>query len=215
MHTTIILSPKPTVMNRLISLCLLLLAGLFSIACSPRVTTTQPTDADLSKYRTFAYLPNADVSLPNAEMDQEQVNSQIVQTVNNQMERKGYTLNRDNPDLLVLISVKREQETAVETDPVYATYPYATYGVNTVSPYYNNYYYNDFYNYGSVVGYDTDTYNYTEGTLIISLVDRQSRNTVWKGMTSESIYRGNTTEEIVKLVDDIFDEYPVKGRAKK
>ena len=202
-------------MNRIFSLCFLLLAGLFITACSPRVTTAQPTDADLSKYRSFAYLPNADVSLPNAEMDQEQVNSQIVQTVNNQMERQGYTVDRDNPDLLVLISVKRDQETAVRTDPVYATYPYGTYGVNTVSPYYNNYYYNDFYNYGGVVGYDTDTYNYTEGTLIISLVDRESRNTVWKGITSESIYQGSTTEEIVELVDDIFDEYPVQGRAKK
>ncbi|MGB3798717.1 MAG: DUF4136 domain-containing protein, partial [Lewinella sp.] len=166
-------------------------------------------------YSTFAYLPNADIAMQNADMDQEEVNQRIIETVNTQMQQQGYQINRDNPDLLVLISVKRNQQTERQTDPVYATYPYGTAGVSTVSPYYNNYYYNDFYNYGSVVGYDTDTYNYTEGTLIISLVDRESRNTVWKGMTSEAIYSGSTTDEIVGLVDDIFDEYPLKGRARK
>ncbi len=199
---------------RILTTITLILFALFAVSCAPQVTTAQPTEADLSAYQSFAYLPNADIEMQNADMDQDQVNQRIIQTVNNQMEQQGYSLDRDNPDLLVLISVKKNQETEVETDPVYATYPYGTYGVNTVSPYYNNYYYNDFYNYGSVVGYDTDTYNYTEGTLIISLVDRESRNTVWKGMTSEAIYSGSTTDEIVQLVDDIFDEYPVNGRAK-
>ncbi|WP_157974508.1 DUF4136 domain-containing protein [Lewinella sp. IMCC34183] len=193
---------------------LLLAVSLFLVSCGPQVTTAQPTDADLSKYKTFAYLPNADIEMTDANMDQEAINSRIIETVNTQMQQEGYRLNRDNPDLLVLISVKKDQETATDTDPVYATYPYGTYGVNTVSPYYNNYYYNDFYNYGGVVGYDTDTYNYTEGTLIISLVDRNSKNTVWKGMTSEAIYSGSTTEEIIGLVDDIFDEYPINNRAK-
>ncbi|PPK88908.1 uncharacterized protein DUF4136 [Neolewinella xylanilytica] len=189
--------------------------ALFVVSCGPQVTTAQPTNADLSKYRTFAYLPNADIEMQDSNLDQEQVNQRIIETVNTQMQQEGYQMDRDNPDLLVLISVKRNQEVETTTDPVYATYPYGTYGVNTVSPYYNNYYYNDFYNYGSVVGYDTDTYNYTEGTLIISLVDRESRNTVWKGMTSEAIYSGSTTEEIAQLVDDIFDEYPIEGRARK
>ena len=189
--------------------------ALLCFGCSPRVTTAQPTQADLSNYRTFAYLPNADVEMQDTGMDQDEVNSRIIQTVNLQMEKLGYTLDRSQPDLLVLVSVKKTQETARDTDPVYATYPYGTSGINTVSPYYNNYYYNDFYRYGNVVGYDTDTYNYTEGTLIISLVDRETRNMVWKGMTSESIYSGSTTDELVDLVDTIFDEYPTTGRARK
>ena len=193
---------------------LFLLLAVLS-GCSPRVTTARPTSADLSKYTTFAYLPNADVEMRN-DVDPEEVNQRIIETVNTQMQQEGYQIDRANPDLLVLISVKRDRETETETQAVYATYPYGTSGVSNVSPYYNNYYYNDFYNYGSVVGYDTDTYNYTEGTLIISLVDRESRNTVWKGMTSEAVYSGSTTDEIVQLVDDIFDAYPIEnGRARK
>ncbi len=188
--------------------------SVFLVSCGPQVTTAQPTDTDLSQYKTFAYLPNADIQMTDENMDQEAVNNRVIETVNLQMEKHGYQMNRDNPDLLVLISVKTDQETGTESEPVYATYPYGTSGINTVSPYYNNYYYNGFYNYGTVVGYDTDTYNYTEGTLLISLIDRANKNTVWKGMTSDAIYNGSTTDEIVKLVDDIFKEYPVRNRAR-
>lgn len=190
---------------------------LFSIllySCGPQVVTAQPTEADLSSYKTFAYLPNSSVAMNKEDMNDEEVNNRIIETVNLQMEKQGYTLDRSNPDLLVLISVKTDTETEVQSDPVYARYPYGTYGVNTVSPYYSNYSYNNFYSYGNVIGYDTDTYQYQEGTLIISLVDRQSRNIVWKGMTSEAIYSGSTTDEVVTLVDDIFQEYPVKRGAK-
>lgn len=194
---------------RILTPLLLFMLSALLVSCGPQVTTAQPTEADLSKYETFAYLPNADVEMQNSDLDQNEVNQRIVETVNAQMENLGYDLNRDNPDLLVLISVKKDQETETDTDPVYATYPYGSYGVSTVSPYYNNYYYNDFYNYGNVVGYDTDTYQYTEGTLIISLIERSTKNTVWKGMTSDAIYSGSTTDEIVELVDNIFNEYPI------
>ncbi len=200
-------------MRLLLPITLFLLSFLL-YSCGPQVVTAQPTEADLSKYQTFAYLPNTDVDMNNANMNNEEVNTRIIETVNQQMKMQGYRLDRSQPDLLVLISVKTDTEVEVERDPVYATYPYGNYGVNTVSPYYNDYYYNDFYSYGDVVGYDTDTYQYQEGTLIISLVDRKSRNTVWKGMTSEAIYSGSTTDEVVTLVDDIFDEYPVKRRAR-
>lgn len=200
-------------MKRLFSLLSLILFFAF-FSCGPQVRTARPTDVDLSKYSTFAYLPNADVEMNRDDMDDKEVNERILQTVNMQMERHGYQLDRQDPELLVLISVKKDQEVGVDRDPVYATYPYGTYGVNTVSPYYTNYYYNDFYTYGAVAGYDTDTYAYTEGTLIISLVDRETRNTVWKGMTSEAIFSGSTTDEIVQLVDDIFDEYPIHSSAK-
>jgi hypothetical protein len=181
-------------------------------ACSPRVTTVNPAGTDLSNYRTYAYLPNADVEMQDTQMDADEVNQRIVETTKMHMDRQGFRLDRDNPDLLLLISVARDQETAVDTDPVYATYPYSTYGVNTVSPYYGSYYYNDFYGYNDVVGYDTDTYQYTEGTLVINLIDRESRETVWKGYTSDASYSGSTTGEIVELVDDIFDEMPARAR---
>lgn len=200
-------------MKNVFSLFLLLSFTLAFTACSPRVTTYKPGDTDLSKYTTFSFLPNADVDMPSFEdRDGEMVNERIVRMVNDEMRKQGYQLDRDNPELLVLIDVARDEETEVDRDVTYATYPYRTYGVNTVNPRYGNYYYNDYYNYNRVVNYDTDVYNYTDGTLRISLVDRATGNVVWRGITSEAIYDSNTTAEFVELVENVFEEYPLAGK---
>ena len=179
------------------------------VACSPTVRTSQPTAADLSEYETFAYLPNAMVDVEGAE--QQDVNQAVVDAVRGQMEQAGYDVDQADPDLLVMLSVKRDREVDVEREPVYAdyaAYPY-TPGVTTVSPYYGNYYYNDFATYGDVVGYDTDVYSYKEGTLILNLVDRESKNTVWKAVSEKSIYDGRVSpQDIAAMVDDMFAEFP-------
>lgn len=177
------------------------------VSCGPRVTTSKTTSKDLSNYDTFAYLPNSSVQMPDKSYN-EDVNSAIIEAVNNNMREVGYTMDRDNPDLLVLLSTKTDLETETTTDPVYATYPYAN-GATTISPFYDPYYYSGYANYTRVVGYDTDTYAYKEGTLIINLVDRKTKQTVWKGISSKSVYNQTTTGAIEDLVNQIFQEYPL------
>ena len=177
-------------------------------ACGPTVRTSQPTSADLSAYRTFAYLPNALVDTEG--MDDPEVGQRVVDAVRAQMTELGYRVDRDDPELLVMLSTKRDTETEVVTEPVYANYPY-TAGYGSVSPYYGDYYYNDFATYGGVVGYDTDTYQYKEGTLILNLVDRETRNTVWKAVAEKEVYDGRVSPaDIAMMVDDMFAEFPVE-----
>ncbi|MDT0647293.1 DUF4136 domain-containing protein [Zunongwangia sp. F260] len=184
---------------------------LMVLSCGPRVQTVKPMDTDLSKYSTFAYLPNTNAEVPGKAYNDENVNRMIVETVNQNMSQTGYTLDRDNPDLLVLISTSTEIERETTTDPVYATYPY-TAGVGTVSPYYGSYYYRGYNTFGGgVMGYDTDTYAYEEGTVVINLVDRQTKETVWKGMTSDALYDQSNTAAKRELVNQIFEEYPLNN----
>lgn len=185
----------------------ILFLTLTVVACGPRVTTSKTTSKDLGNYDTFAYLPNSSVQMPDKSYN-EDINSAIIEAVNNNMRQAGYTMDRDNPDLLVLVSTKTNLETETTTEPVYATYPYIN-GVATVSPFYNPYYYSGYANYTQVVGYDTDTYAYKEGTLIINLVDRKTKQTVWKGVSSKSVYDQTTTGAIEDLVNQIFQEYPM------
>jgi len=192
-----------------IKITILTLFAFAFVSCGPRVNTTKTSDVDLSNYDTFAYLPNANTKVDGKNYDDENINRVVVETVKSMMMKEGYSLNRDNPDLLVLISTKIDSETATETEAVYATYPYNR-GINRVGPYYNNYYYSGYNTYSGVVGYDTDTYSYKEGTLIINLVDRKTKETVWKGIASDDIYNQTTDVEIRKMVDDIFKEYPLK-----
>lgn len=196
---------------KLLKPLLITLVLLAVLSCGPRVETVRPTDVNLAKYDTFAFLPNTNADIPNESYNDEDVNRMIVETVNQNMREAGYTLDRDNPDLLVLISTSTEIERERTTDPVYATYPY-TAGVGAVSPYYGNYYWRGFNTFGGgIVGYDTDTYAYEEGTVVINLVDRETKQTVWKGMTSDALYDQPNTQAMRELVNEIFEEFPLNN----
>lgn len=192
-----------------INLIVLFLVGSILFGCGPRVTTMKTTNKDLSVYDSFAYLPNTDIEMPSKSFNDD-VNEAVIETINSNLRQAGYELDRQNPDLLVLVSTETDTEIGATTDPIYATYPYAT-GVTTISPYYEPYYYPGYMDYTSFVGYDVDTYSYQEGTVVINLVDRETRETVWKGVASESIYDQSTIQEIQELVNAIFEEYPLRN----
>jgi hypothetical protein len=137
------------------------------VACGPAVNTTKTTSNDLSIYKTFAYL----IAILTIWIGYGNKNiGTTVESVNTNMQKLGYTLDRTNPDLLVLLSTSTDLDTNITKEPVYATYHYygRSYGV---SPYYQNYYYNGYSNYNQLIGYDRDLNTYKEGTLRLSLVD--------------------------------------------
>lgn len=187
----------------------ILMMTICLISCGPRVTTTKTSSKNLGNYQTFAYLPNSNFDSNQSRFNNENVGKAVIESVNRNMRQLGYTLDRTNPDLLVLMSTSTDRETNVTTDPVYATYP-NYYGRNyAVSPYYEPYYYNNYYGYNRLVGYDTDVNTYKEGTLRLSLVDRGTQNVIWKGTVSDAIYSNqNDSKAIAKFVDDMFAEFP-------
>lgn len=195
-------------MKRL-NLIVLLLVGAVLLGCGPRVATTKTTNKDLSNYDSFAYLPNSEIRMPSKSFDDESVNQAVIETINTNLRQAGYELDRQNPDLVVLVSTKTDVEVETTADPVYARYPYSP-GMTTVNPFYDPYYYSGYNSFTNFVGYDVDTYRYEEGTVIINLVDTQTKETVWKGVASESIYDQATIMEIQDLVNAIFEEYPLK-----
>ncbi|MUP47154.1 DUF4136 domain-containing protein [Gramella sp. BOM4] len=191
-----------------LNLMMLFILIMAVTSCGLRVDTSQPTDVDLDKYDSFAYLPNTNAQVENRNYNDEEVNATIVDAINKNLKQEGYELDRQNPDLLVLVSTKVDQEVATDVDPVYATYPYS-YGVSAINPYYEPYYYYGYTNYNNVVGYNTDTYAYDEGTLVVQLVDSDTKNTVWRGVASNDIYNQTTVGGIQDMVNDIFEKYPL------
>lgn len=178
-------------------------------ACATNVRTVNPSMNDLSNYETFAYLPNTNIDVEGKNYADTMVNNAIVKAVRYNLQNHGMELERDEPDLLVLISTSADVEIVRTSEPVYAAYPYQD-GVGTISPYYDRYYYRGYASYNHVVGYNTSTYTYEEGTLVIDMIDRETKNTVWKGIATDEIYDQTTSTAIRKMVDDIFDEFPVK-----
>jgi hypothetical protein len=182
---------------------------LSPIACGPAVYTTKTAGNDLSVYKTFAYLPNSNFDDLDKGYDNNNIGTTVIENVNTNMQQLGYTLDRTKPDLLVLLSTSTDLDTNITKEPVYATFPNyygRSYGV---SPYYQNYYYNGYSTYNRLIGYDTDVNTYKEGTLRLSLVDSETKNIVWKGTASNSIYKSqNESKAIAKFVDNMFAKYP-------
>ncbi|PHR49154.1 MAG: hypothetical protein COA32_03640 [Fluviicola sp.] len=187
--------------------CLLLLLT----ACATNVQTINPSGNDLSNYETFAYLPNTNVEVEGKNYSDTAVNKVIVESVKMNLEEHGLDIDRKEPDLLVLISTSTDVELKADTRPVYATYPYQ-YGIGRVSPWYNPYYFYGYTSYSPVIGYNTTTYSYKEGTLVIDIIDRVTKKTVWKGIANDQIYSQPTTEAIQDLVSDIFREFPIEEK---
>ncbi|MHA7057621.1 DUF4136 domain-containing protein [Aquimarina sp. M1] len=184
----------------------LFFVSIFILSCGPAVQTVNKSDKNLKKYNSFAYLPNSNVGAKNLGYDDETIGMSVIKSVNENMKKSGYVLDRDNPDLLVLIRTKTDVEKVTDTDPVYATYPYTS--SIPVSPYYEPYYYNTYNQYNKIIGYDTDVYKYKEGTLMVDLVDRKTKEIVWRGTASDEIYSNNNSKAISQYVDDIFEEFP-------
>jgi len=194
------------------SISIILTALFISVAisgCGPTVDAQKTTQKDLSSYQTFAYLPNSNAELPGKAYNDENVNNAIIAVVNDQMRDSGYNLDRDKPDLLVLMSIKTDIEKEVSRDPVYATYPYSV-NTTSVSPYYNNYYYRGYNTYSGVVGYDRNVNRYEEGTVIIDLIDRESKEVVWTAVSTDAIYDQSTTSKVQEMVKAVFEEYPIQ-----
>lgn len=193
-----------------LNLILILLIGGILMGCGPRVATQKTTSKDLSIYDTFAYLPNSNVNAEGLQVSSGDVSRTVIEAVNRNLRQEGYRLDRENPDLLALIDVETDTEVTTTTDPVYATYPY-TAGIGTINPVYNDYYYAGYAGFDNIIGYDTDAYTYEEGTVVISLIDRETRNTVWKGVASESVSGQANIQAIQELVNAIFEEYPLEN----
>lgn len=193
---------------RRVRIYMLISVILIAMSCGPRVSTVNPEGTSLSNYNTFAYLPNSNSNLIDKKYKDQNVNRAIVEGVKTHLQNSGLRIDRDNPDLLVLISTATDTEIGTTTEPVYATYPYTT-RVGTISPYYEPYYYRGYAGYNNIIGYDRDIYRYKEGTLIVHLIDRNTKRTVWKGVATNTIYDQPATNAISRMVDDIFEEFPL------
>lgn len=194
---------------------LTLFAFILLTSCGPQLSTKKMTSKDLSNYKTFAYLPNTNFEVANqSNAQRDKVASSVIESLNNNMMEAGYTMDKQSPDVLVLLTTKYDTEYMRDVDAEYVSYPYNyndRYTYNAVSPYYSNYYYTNYYNYGEYVDYDVDYSQYKEGTLIVDIIDRKTKEKLWTGTAEQAIFNSDTSQEVAMFVEELFDEYPTNN----
>ena len=152
-------------------------------------------ESDFAAYRTYSWIPitinEGSTNAATAAQSNTLLDSRIRSAVNTNMTAKGFTKNDENPDILVVYHTGMQNKVDV-TD-----YGYTYAG-----------------SYWGWAGNDVDVYSYTEGTLLVDLVDAKTKKLAWRGSASGVVEPGNSpekiTENINSVVEQIFANYPPK-----
>ncbi|WP_214072201.1 DUF4136 domain-containing protein [Mucilaginibacter sp. dw_454] len=165
---------------------------------------------NLSQYRTFAWMPparsrNAGANTSNV------ADAKIKDAATAALQSKGLTLSQRNPDLIVSYSTVVGKGTRTYYYPEYyggGFYPGFGFGWGGWGgwgwrrPYY---YYGEPFIYGGMgVGQE----QYKEGTLIIDLIDRHSRQIVWRGFGVGEMHHNpqKDIEALPEVVAGLLDQ---------
>ena len=161
--------------------------------CAPSVKVNVDYDraADFSPYKTFTLVDIAakgEVSQLNAE--------RIVKAIKGTMVNKGYTEVASDADLLVNAMTVVKNKTAVTANTDYYGYggiyrPYGYWGGGSTT---------------------FSSYNYTDGSLIIDVVNNKNQKLLWQGVGNSEIDSKpkNPDQFIQYAVEKILKDFPPK-----
>ena len=177
------------------TLSLLAITFILTGCSNLQIITDQAEGVDMSKYKTFNFSP-ADKS-DNACIYFSEINqNRVKEAIAKELAGKGYTIAK-NPDLMISTFLKVQEKQNVTTP-----YPYA--GPGDFIGIYGGYRYNS----GHV-----NIIDYTEGTLIIDLVDTGKNELVWQGIAIKTIDKNSKKAEknINNAIEKVFKEFPTKN----
>lgn len=169
--------------------------GLFIIlvltSCTPGITvqTDYDRDVNIKQYTTYGWADNKDMEAKNNPLYYNELNDKRIKTtVEDELAKKGYVLTTQNPELILHYHLLAEKQNELRTDP------YGVYGPYWIQPHVNSYY-------------------YTEGTIIIDIMEAKTNNLAWRGWATSIIDNNRELNEAVmkEAIQFIFKEYHFKA----
>jgi hypothetical protein len=176
----------------------LILAGVLAGCAHTNVRTDFDSSADFSKYHTYYWVGAADVSgrgsPPNSLVD-----ARVKDIIGAQLSAKGLSEVAENakPDLALLYWIGTQDKTSIETVPTSRRVVWSRY-----DPYWNG-------RWGRT--YDTVVVrNYTEGTLIVDLMDANTKQLAWRAYLVQTLVSDpqTTAKRAEANAKAAFAQYP-------
>lgn len=165
----------------LLTLALILVA----VSCSREllVYSDWDRDYDLSTFHSFSWAPNDYLEQTNNPLYYNELNDKRIKTsVNHEMFIKGYQLVTDHPQLVIHYHIIVNDKTALTPDP-YGHY---------YSPYW--------------IQRHMSAYQYSEGTLIIDLMDSDNKHLIWRGWAVSTLEKIRGREDVEDLIQQAVKE---------
>ncbi len=166
-----------------------------------KVTTDFDKTVDFSKFKTFEYYgwaKESDKILNQLDKDR------IEKAFGKEFSNRNLKLVNENGDLVVLLYIvtKEKTQTTAHTDHYGGGRGYMGY-----------YGYGPGWGYGP--GYSTTTiheYDYVEGTLVVSIYDKNTEKLIWEGVGVKTIEENpkNRDVSVQKAAQAIMREFPIK-----
>lgn len=156
--------------------------------------------ADFSRYKTYAW-GKSDIDVSNPLYNSDLISKRIRTTVDEEFAKRGIVKNENDPDFIVRFHTYTEKKEQTSGGYPY-TYGYFPYG---------------WYPFAFRWGYfpylllrPQTTREYTEGTLVLDIIDQQSDELVWRGSVSGNVDDVSALKkQIEKGIRAIMKKYPV------
>ena len=184
---------------------------VFILGCASNVRSKKFTDDDFSKFKTFAYLPNTSLEVEGYNsVSDKSVEESLIITLNGLMIEKGYSIDTNNPDLLVLLSTSNEIKSNLKNqsnnyirpqteDTNYAGMYF--YYESVTNTYYQRYLGNN----------DASISNrpYKKGTLLVQVFNKASKELIWVGIAED--FKAHISDQtlMTRMISEIFTKFPV------
>ncbi len=181
-------------------------ASGFSSCSGARVYADTDPNAAFRAYRTFALVDEQHRVPKQSRHNVEIMETNIEQSLEQEMQRRGYIIDEALPDLLVKYSIAMDTDTKLVSQPVYRSRPVVAVGGVWRPRYYVT-------QAPVVIGSRTRAVSHKEGVLVIDVIERATGKVIWHGWSEEPIQ--NKAELAAALSDnvhDIMNAYPVPRR---
>lgn len=194
------------IMKQSNSFVLVLLAALFAGCTAYQYYAIESPRATFPKYRTFAWLPAADTTGHYSDIADEKIKDEVTA----QLERRNLKLEPARPDLLVRYTIQVNDRVRIYNRPVYVYGPRTIYHGVTRNRYGRYFYFGYPSNFMVYVGDDIERVPYREGTLIIDLIERKSRQVIWRGYGIGDVDDPQRAiNDIPRVVEGILNKLPI------
>lgn len=179
--------------------------GLLSAAvivlssCNTATHIQKDKNADFSSYKNFEWLDTK-----NDKSNTDLVERQVKEAVTIELEKDGWRLVKNNPDVLLNYDLMIEKTVKQNRDAVYSQ-PFNRLVYNPYTRRWATIYYPS-----QFMGYENSEQSVKEGTITITMIDAKTDKTVWQGWTTEEVNsRHITSREIQNSVRSIFRKFDV------
>lgn len=190
-----------------ITIALLSTAVLIMAGCAS-VKVDQVDAAHLASYKKYAWVKPEEDTKQTPRLSNSITEENIRAAVKNEFTKKGITEDEQNPDLLLMYHIFTTQKT--ENVPNPPAYPYYGYGFGPRAYYFHGRLipiaYAGYYNPWNT-GYHQE--HYTDGTLIIDVIDAKTNELLWRGSMENPVNdAGSLSKQFAKEAMQILGKYP-------